>query len=181
MRCRSGPMGMNESDEKIEPSQNQPVSPPADSNERLSEMHVEASALSWQGPVPPPEILGGYSVAVPARGDQPPGGDRLLEMAEKRNQHQIDRERATLELERRALELSARTIETEHGRSKLGSVLGFVIALAGIGVGAVLAAIGKAGVGLLFGLVPLAGLAGVFVYGTHAHRGERRHQDQDSS
>lgn len=187
MQCKSGPMGTNKLDENNEPNrdiesaQNQEVSPATDSEERVSQLRVEASASSWQGPIPPPHVMDGLNKAIPARDNLPPGGDRALVMAEKRNQHQIDHEKATLELEKRALELSARTIEAEHGRSKLGLVLGFIIALVGIGAGTVLAAIGKAGIGLLFGLGPLAGLAGVFVYGTYARRIERNHQDRNSS
>ncbi len=197
MRCESGPVGMNKSDEdsgadeedngsdeSIEPAQNQSVSPSADSNERPQGVLVEGvlveASTSWQGPLPPPDILDGYNKAIPARDNLPPGGDRILEVVEKRSQHQIDHEKAALELERLTLEAADRAIEAENGRSRLGLVFGFIIALVGIVTGAGLAAFGKSGVGLFFGLGSLVGLAGVFVYGTHSRRTRQRHQDQDS-
>ena len=128
-------------------------------------MLVEAS---WTGPLPPPEALQRYDEILPG------GADRIFRMAEDRHRHQIEQEKAAIELERDALLSAEKNIAAEHSRSRLGLVFAFIIALAGIGTGAYLTAVGKAGFGMAFVFGPLVGLAAVFVYGTHVRRAERR-------
>lgn len=135
-------------------------------------MLVEAS---WTGPLPPPQALQQYDEILPG------AADRIFRMAEERHRHQIEQEKAAIELEKDALLSVDKNIAAEHSRSKLGLVFAFVIALAGIGTGAWLTAIGKAGFGMAFVLGPLVGLAAVFVYGTHARRVERREMAEDDS
>ena len=128
-------------------------------------MLVEAS---WTGPLPPPEALQRYDEILPG------GADRIFRMAEDRHRHQMEQEKAAIELERDALLSAGKNIAAEHSRSRLGLVFAFIIALAGIGTGAYLTAVGKAGFGMAFVFGPLVGLAAVFVYGTHVRRAERR-------
>ena len=135
-------------------------------------MLVEAS---WTGPLPPPQALQQYDEILPG------AADRIFRMAEERHRHQIEQEKAAIELENDALLSVDKNIAAEHSRSKLGLVFAFVIALAGIGTGAWLTAIGKAGFGMAFVLGPLVGLAAVFVYGTHARRVERREMAEDDN
>ena len=135
-------------------------------------MLVEAS---WTGPLPPPQALQQYDEILPG------AADRIFRMAEERHRHQIEQEKAAIALENDALLSVDKNIAAEHSRSKLGLVFAFVIALAGIGTGAWLTAIGKAGFGMAFVLGPLVGLAAVFVYGTHVRRVERREMAEDDS
>ena len=135
-------------------------------------MLVEAS---WTGPLPPPQALQQYDEILPG------AADRIFRMAEERHRHQIEQEMAAIELEKDALLSVDKNIAAEHSRSKLGLVFAFVIALAGIGTGAWLTAIGKAGFGVAFVLGPLVGLAAVFVFGTHARRVERREMAEDDN
>ena len=102
-----------------------------------------------------------------------------FKMAEERHRHQMEQEKATIELEKDALSSAGKSIAVENSRSKLGLVFAFIIALAGIGTGAWLTAVGKAGFGMAFVFGPLVGLAAVFVYGTHARQSERRRMTED--
>ena len=149
--------------------------PPADSPNLPEELRTTLVGASWTGPLPPPEALQRYDEILPG------AADRIFTMAEERHRHQIDQEKAAIELEKDALITAGENIEAEHSRSRLGLVFAFLIALAGIGTGAWLTAIGKAGFGVAFVLGPLVGLAAVFVYGTHARRVERREMAEDDN
>lgn len=153
---------------QLEPSPSDPVNLP----EELQAMLIEAS---WTGPLPPPQALQRYDEILPG------GADRIFKMAEDRHQHQIDQEKAAISLEKEALSSAGESIAAENSRSKLGLVFAFIIALAGIGTGAWLTTVGKAGFGMAFVFGPLVGLAAVFVYGTHVRRVERRRMVEDNN
>ena len=155
-----------------DPSQNQPVQPPADSSRGLSHVVVGAE---WQGPLPPPDTLALYDQILPG------GADRLLTMAEKGHQHRMDQESAQLELEKAALESVNTAMANDAARGKWGLAAAVVIALLGMGIGGWLATIGKGEFGLVFLFGPLAGLVGAFVYGVRARRQSVRIQVDDRS
>lgn len=72
------------------------------------------------------------------------------------------------------LGLADKVVSNDASQSRRGQWFAFVIALLGIVIGALLIAIDKAGFGLAVIFTPLAGLVGVFVYGTQARSAERR-------
>lgn len=152
---------MNEADEDSEVNENQPVQPPADSLASQSRIHIETE---WQGPLPPPHSLALYDQIVPN------GAERLMAMAERGHQHQIDQEATQMELEKEALQSVNMAIANDAVLSKLGLIFGFSIALAGMVIGTWLMSTGHGVVGLTSFFGPLVGLATAFVYTTKARR-----------
>ena len=155
---------MNEPDGGSQPIENQM----APSSPDTPGQSVAVLATSWTGPLPPPDILQQYDAVVPG------AANRILMMAENLRQHRIDMMKAASDREDKALSLVDKTLSGDASRSKLGLWLGFVVVLVCIGTAAWLASTGKTVFGLVFFLTPLAGLAGVFVYGTQARKAERR-------
>ena len=166
---------MNDSDLDAASARNQPEPSSADPVNWPEELRAMMVGASWTGPLPPPQALQRYDEILPG------GADRIFKMAEDRHQHQIDQEKAAISLEKDALSSAGESIAAENSRSKLGLVFAFIIALAGIGTGAWLTAVGKAGFGMAFVFGPLVGLAAVFVYGTHARQSERRRMAEEDS
>ncbi len=76
-------------------------------------------------------------------------------------------------------DMTRRTITGNNWRSYLGIVSALIIAMAGIGCGTFLSAIGREGIGAAFVVAPLVGLAGVFVYGTQSRRAERSRRNSE--
>lgn len=123
---------------------------------------------SWSAPLPPPGALQQYDAIVPG------AADRILRMAENVQQHNIELEKAASAREDKTLALADKTITSDASQSRWGLWFAFIIALLGIGVGAWLISIDKAGFGLAAIIAPLASLAGLFVYGTESRKAERR-------
>ena len=163
---------MSETDGNNDANENQSVAGPADSQTRLTRVVVGSE---WQGPLPPPDVLALYDQIVPG------GADRLLTMAEKGHQHQIDLETAQIELEKATLQSVNTTINNDASRSKWGLAAGVFIALLGMGIGGWLTAIGMGGFGLVFLFLPLASLVGTFMYGALTRRSTLRVQVDDDS
>ncbi len=163
---------MSETDVNNDANENQPVQQPADSQIGMTRVVVGSE---WQGPLPPPDALALYDQIVPG------GADRLLTMAEKGHQHQIDLETAQIELEKATLQSVNTTINHDASRSKWGLAAGVIIALVGMGIGGWLTAIGMGGFGLVFLFGPLASLVGTFMYGALTRRQTFRVQVDDNS
>lgn len=108
---------------------------------------------SFSGPLPPPEVLRGFEDIVPG------AAERIIKMAEEQSFH------------RRVLE--KKVIDSDISRSKWGQILGFVIAVIGLGVSAVVAVFGSAVAGGVIGVGTLASLVGVFMYGSSVRSKER--------
>lgn len=71
-------------------------------------------------------------------------------------------------------ELEKRVIDSDIARSKWGQILGFIIAITGLGVSAVVAVYGNAVAGGIIGVGTLASLVGVFMYGSKTRSEERK-------
>ena len=100
---------------------------------------------SFSGPLPPPEVLEKYNQALPG------AAERILAMAEQQSRH-----RQTIE---------TTVINSNAFVQKVGPFLGFIVAMTAVVGGIVLILKGKDGYGLASIIAPLAGLAGVFIYG----------------
>ena len=72
----------------------------------------QTTTKQWSGPVPPPEVLSKFNDAIPG------GATRILEMAEKEQQHRIARE--------------ATAIDAMVADTKRGQWLGAAVAVASI-------------------------------------------------
>ena len=121
---------------------------------------VRSERALFRGPLPPPEILGGYEQALPG------AADRILTMAEEQASH------------RQALE--ATVIAGDSRRSMWGLAAGTLVTLAALAVAGLLAVSGHSGFSALTALTPIAALAGVFVYGDRSRRRERERRLEET-
>lgn len=116
----------------------------------------EIFAAFFSGPLPPPEILRAYNRIVPGSAKQII--DNVIEQSTHRRQ------------------LEAKVIAADIERSRLGLIVGGVVALACIAGGCVVAAISSPTAGGTIATASVIGLTSVFVYGTVSRRREREHK-----
>ncbi len=157
---------MNEQDDSSEtvPSPSAPAPPSSEPVQPVADITmVEAT---WSGPLPPPDTLQQYEELVPG------AANRILVMAESQIKHDQNQENMTLEITRTVINGNSK-------RGYLGILSAFIIAMTGIGCGTFLSAIGREGIGAAFVVVPLVGLAGVFVHGTQSRRAERNRRSSE--
>lgn len=115
----------------------------------------------FEGPLPPPEILIRYNDAVPD------AAERILRMAERNQEH---RQR-----------LEAVVIPAKVRSESRGQLIGLTLALAVIGCGTYVIAIGASGYGFAMILSDLAALVSVFVYVDYRKRKELDRKRDDES
>lgn len=118
-------------------------------------VHQEAR---YSGPIPLPAMLADYEAILPG------SADRILAMAENQSAHRI-------EIEKIAVNARARD-------SLLGIVAGFLIGVSALATSAFVIVNGHTFAGGLIGTSGLAGLVGVFIYGTRENRAERERKLQ---
>ncbi len=122
------------------------------------QMTRQEFTASFSGPLPPPEMLKRYTDAFPN------GAERIVALVEKQSEHRIS--------------IEAKVIDADIRRANWGLVAAFIVAIAGLGVTAFLAAIGQPIVSGIVGVADFGGLVGVFVYGTSSRRGERQDRNE---
>lgn len=122
--------------------------------DNLKGITVTGVSQSFSGPLPHPEILRKFDEVVPG------AAERIIKMAEDQSFHRK--------------ELEKKVIDSDIARSKWGQILGFVIAIAGLGVSAIVAVYGNAIVGGIISVGTLASLVGVFMYGSKMRSEERK-------
>jgi uncharacterized membrane protein len=113
---------------------------------------MEAHAVAFSGPLPPPEILARYNEILPG------AAERIIAMAENQNVHRR--------------ELEKKVINGNVFSQNVGMILGFIIAMTAIIGGIWLASKGMATQGLAAILAAIAAPAGVFVYAKHQQKEE---------
>lgn len=118
---------------------------------------IKEEFQAFSGPLPPPEILQKFDEIVPG------AAERIIKMAEDQSAHRRELER--------------RVIISDVNRSKWGQILGFIIAVVGLVVSAVIAIYGSAITGGILGVGTLASLVGVFMYGSKTRSEERVEKD----
>jgi uncharacterized membrane protein len=117
-------------------------------------MSVSASQTElFSGPVPPPQILAQYNAVIPG------GAERLLAMAEEQSKHRMALERFV--------------VESEARRADRGLMAGVLVAITGFVAATVMALAGQTLVAGIVSALDIAGLVGVFVYGTERRKQER--------
>lgn len=112
-----------------------------------AELRVQAMMQAFSGPLPPPEALERYNQILPG------AAERIIAMAESQHAHRQ--------------ELEKHVIKSNVAAQKLGTILGFVVAMTVVLGGMFLVYEGKNGAGLAAILTALASLVGVFVYSKH--------------
>jgi uncharacterized membrane protein len=100
---------------------------------------------SFIGPIPPPDLLGGYNDVVKD------GAERIFAMAEKQSSHRI--------------QIEDQVIKEELKQSRLGQLFGFILGLVGMALATTLALFGHEAVAGIFGTTTIIGLVTVFVLG----------------
>jgi uncharacterized membrane protein len=126
------------------------TAPPLANSEAITRLSIQQQ---FSGPLPPPEILIKYNDVVPN------GGERIILMAEKQQNHRISLEKFVLEKDAR--------------RADLGLILGFILALL-VAIGGIwVVLMGKDIAGLSMIFVPLATLVGVFINAQRVRKEER--------
>ena len=115
---------------------------------------VTEISQSFSGPLPHPDVLRKFNEIVPG------SAERIMKMAEEQSAHRK--------------ELEKKVIDSDIARSKWGQILGFIIAITGLGISTIIAIYGSAIAGGVIGVGTLASLVGVFMYGSKTRRLERK-------
>jgi uncharacterized membrane protein len=132
---------------------NLPISQPQKNQGAPHRAVATATAQSFSGPLPPPQILEKYNQVVPD------AAERIIAMAESQSKH------------RQRLEVTV--IDSDIRNSRLGLHYGLIIGLATVIGGAFCIYSGYEIGGTVLGGSGLTGLVSVFVYGSTQRRKER--------
>jgi len=111
---------------------------------RSQSTELRIQAASFSGPLPPPDALERYNQILPG------AAERIIAMAENQHTH------------RQGLE--KHVIHSNVAAQRLGTILGFIVAMTVVIGGMFLVHEGKSGEGLAAILTALASLVGVFLY-----------------
>ncbi|HEY4524486.1 MAG TPA: DUF2335 domain-containing protein [Candidatus Paceibacterota bacterium] len=128
-------------------------------NNKNSVIVRQSSTQLFSGPLPSPEVLQKFDEIIPG------AAERIIKMAEEQSAHRK--------------ELEKKVIESDIARSKWGQILGFVIAILGLIVSAIVAIYSNAIAGGVIGIGTLASLVGVFMYGSKTRSQERESKSKD--
>jgi uncharacterized membrane protein len=120
-------------------------------------------AQSWQGPLPPPEILQGYEDAFPG------AAERIFKMAEDQGEHRR-------ELEKQAFGIEKEGMVRSFAEARLGQILAFAISALFLGCGTYTAIHGQAVVGSLFGTLGIGGIVTTFIEGRKKTQSEGKQE-----
>ena len=134
------------------------INPPAAESpgKRTPNQILSATAQTFSGPLPPPEILAKYNSVVPN------AAERIITMAETQAAH---RQR-----------IESKVIESNIRNSRLGLHYGLIIGLASVLGGVVCILYGHEIGGTILGGTGLSSLVGVFVYGSIQKKKERENR-----
>jgi uncharacterized membrane protein len=119
---------------------------------------MQLQSVSFQGPIPPPELLRAYNEIVPD------GANRILLMAENQSNHRID--------------LESTVIKGDNRRASWGLFTGYTIGILIIVLSYILIMNGHDLAGTVLGTVDLVGLIGIFVTGRNARQRELKRRDE---
>jgi uncharacterized membrane protein len=107
---------------------------------------------AFAGPLPPPEVLEHYNQVLPG------AAERIIAMAESQHEHRQD--------------LENRVVTSNIEAQKLGTILGFIVAMTMVLGGMWLVHEGKDLAGMASTLAALTSLVGVFVYSKYQQQKE---------
>lgn len=121
----------------------QPDTRPSSTSVSLGDRSAVVHAqMEFSGPLPPPQILGQYDQVLPG------AAERILQMAEKQQNHRIDMNRSGVQ------------------RANWGLGAGFSLSVLGLGLTAFLVLHGHDAAGSILGGTTFLSLVGTFVYGS---------------
>ena len=129
-----------------------------------------AGITALRGPLPPPEVLAQYEVALPG------AAERIFKMMERQEEHRQALERAESEADRA---LDGEELRLTHRREMSGIVAGAAVVFGVLVTAVILAFLGATTPAAWLGGSSLAALAGVFVYGVR-QRDARGEEDTHS-
>ena len=147
-------------------AENQPDERRADSALENSQS-VEIISAYWEGPLPPPTALGQYDDILPG------SAERIMRMAEAQASHRIEQERQIIQIENVRVQTEKTSVIGDSRRAYIGLFFAFILSLLIISLAYYAVVWGNPWVGVAAIGINIAGLAGVFVYGTNARRRER--------
>jgi uncharacterized membrane protein len=129
---------------------------------RSTTIQANVEAVSFQGPIPPPELLREYNEIVPN------GADRIVRMAEAQSAHRI--------------QLESTVINGDDKRANWGLFTGYTIGILIIVLSFILIMKGHDVSGTVLGSIDLVGLVSLFVLGRRSRGQElqRREQKNDA-
>lgn len=119
---------------------------------------IQAEAVSFHGPLPPPQLLREYGEIIPN------GADRIVRMAEAQSAHRI--------------ELESIVIKGDDKRANWGLATGFTIGIVMIVLSFILVLFGHDVAGTIMGTTDLTALVGLFIYGRRAKAKELEKRDE---
>ncbi len=131
---------------------------PVQSNQQVSRPNsqIESRQIkieSFQGPLPAPEMLAQYEQIVSG------SAEKIIHLWEEQVHHRMN--------------LEQKAISADISQSRLGSILGFVIAMTAIVCGTILAYLGRPTEGVAAIITALGGIIGIYVWGSYQRRKER--------
>ena len=150
---------------------------------------IEIVSTRWAGPIPPPDELRQYDDLIPG------AAERIMRMweaqasqriqAENRRIDQDERRIAQddrrIEQDDRRIEIEGKRVQVESKRGYLGLAGAFALALLLIAIGAYGVVWGNPWVGVAVIGANIAGIAGIFVYGTNARLRASERKAADSA
>ena len=128
-------------------------------NRQVQLQRVEQTTLRFVGPLPPPDVLRQYDQALPG------GAERIMALAEKQSAHRQQLEKTV--------------VDSNCKNERLGTILGFALAMTALLGGFYLVANGMSAAGIAAIITSLAAPAGAFVYGKRQQRRERAEKQQE--
>ena len=127
-------------------------------NKQVQIRRVQQTTVQFVGPLPPPDTLKQYDDALPG------GAERIMALAERQSAHRQD--------------LEKKVVDSNCKNERLGTILGFILAMTALGGGFALVAYGRDAGGIAAIVTSLATLAGVFIYGKRKQQQERAEKIQ---
>lgn len=114
---------------------------------------------SFQGPIPPPDIIAEYENVLPG------SAERILAMAENEQKHRHSKENKQITMDSREQDLDEKFMESEFKQSKRGQLLGAGMAVIALSIAAYLAMNNHPNVAGIIGGTTVIGLVSAFVIG----------------
>ncbi len=122
-----------------------------ETTEKSVSTRLVQQTMEYQGSIPPPAMLADFDKIIPN------GADRIMQMAEKDQQHKMH-------LETKQLEILDAGVKKEHTETVIGQVCAFVLSVSFVTAGTYLALNGQVGAGLAsIAIVGLGRIVSVFV------------------
>lgn len=122
---------------------------------------ITAAASSFEGPIPPPQVLQQYSAIVPD------AAERIIRMAEKQSDHRMD--------------LEKKVVYSNVRKSYVGMGLATVIAVYGLYVAKEIAINGNPATAGIIAALDIGGLISIAIYNVKSQASERGKRQESST